>query len=236
MQPKRFDFASIPATAMRVVREPAAFFGEMAKTGGYLEPLVFMVIMSVTSGVLGGLLHALTNILGLNLYSGLALGMITIVLMPLYCAIGSAFFGFFVAGVLFVIWRLMGSKEGYETAYRCTSYLAAIAPLVTILWIIPYLGGALGLVTVLYYIVTASVRAHGIALGRAWIVFGAITALLILFSVSAQIAARRFARNMEQANESWKDATREMEKAAEEIRKQMREELEKRNQSERQSE
>lgn len=229
MEAKGIDFAAIPQTAIRVVTSPAAFFREMPKSGGFLEPLVFMVVMSVFSGVLGGVLHALSNILGLHLYTGVAVGFMAIVMMPVLAAIGSAIFGFIAAGILFVIWKLMGSNEDYETAYRCTAYLAAITPITTVLGIIPYVGGAIGLVVMLYYLVTASVEAQGIPLRKAWVVFGIITAVFVVLNVSAQITARRFARNMEQASESWKDASQEMQKAAEEMQKRMKEEMEKQN-------
>jgi len=229
MEAKGIDFAAIPQTAIRVVTSPAAFFREMPKSGGFLEPLVFMVVMSVISGVLGGVLHALSNFLGLHLYTGVAVGFMAIVMMPVLAAIGSAIFGFIAAGILFVIWKLMGSNEDYETAYRCTAYLAAITPITTVLGIIPYVGGAIGLVVILYYLVTASIETHGIPLRKAWIVFGIIIAVFVVLNVSAQITARRFARNMEQASESWKDASQEMQKAAEEMQKRMKEEMEKQN-------
>lgn len=227
MEAKGIDFAAIPQTAIRVVTSPAAFFREMPKSGGFLEPLVFMVVMSVISGVLGGVLHALSNILGLHLYSGVAVGFMAIVMMPVLAAIGSAIFGFIAAGILFVIWKLLGSNADYETAYRCTAYLAAITPITTVLGIIPYIGGSIGLVVMLYYLVTASVETSGIPYRKAWVVFGIITAVFVILNVSAQITARRFARNMEQASESWKDASQEMQKAAEEMQKRMKEEMEK---------
>lgn len=125
----------------------------------------------------------------------------------------------------------MGSGESYETAYRCAAYLAALTPITTVLGAIPYLGGALGLIIGTYYIVTASVQAHGIPLQKAWLVFGILAAIFIIFSVSAQITARRYSRSMEQAAESWKDAADQMQKSAEEMQKRMEEEMEKQRQS-----
>ena len=225
MEAKGIDFASIPQTAIRIITSPASFFREMPKSGGFVEPLVFMVVMAVVGGVIGGLLHALTNILGMHLYAGVAMGFMSIIMMPVLAAIGSAIFGFIAAGILFIIWKLMGSNEDYEAAYRCTAYLAALSPITTVLGIIPYVGGAIGLVVMLYYLVTASVAVHGIPAQKAWVGFGIIVALLMVISVSAQITARRFARNMEQATESWKDASEEMKKSAEEMQKQMQERM-----------
>ena len=52
-----------------------------------------------------------------------------IIFMPIAVAIGS-----FIGGaILFIIWKLMGSQEDYETAYRCGAYLMALAPITAII-------------------------------------------------------------------------------------------------------
>ncbi|MGA7826367.1 MAG: YIP1 family protein [Geobacteraceae bacterium] len=227
MESKGINLAAIPQTAIKVVTTPAVFFREMPKFGGFVEPLVFMVIMGVISGLISGLLQAISSLLGLHLFVGTQMGVAAIVFMPIMFALGSAVFGFVSAAILFVIWKLMGSEESFETAYRCVAYLAALSPITALLGIIPYLGGAIGFVVFCFYLVTASVQSHGIAPQRAWVVFGILAAIFVVFSVSAQIAARRFARNMEQAAESWKGASDEMQKAAEEMQKKMEGELKK---------
>lgn len=225
MAAKSLDFAAIPRTALRVITSPVPFFKDMPKSGGFAGPLLFMVVMAVIAGVVSGLLHALTNVLGLRLYTGVAMGYMSIILMPLLAAIWSAIFGFIAAGVLYFVWKLLDSQEDFEAAYRCTAYLAAILPITTILGIIPYCGGAISLVVMLYYLVTASVAVHGVPARKAWLVFGLIAAFLAVLSISAQITAGRFERNMEQAAESWKDASEQMKKSAEEIQKQMQERM-----------
>lgn len=62
--------------------------------------------------------------------------------MPIAVAIGS----FIGAAILFVIWKLMGSQEDYETAYRCGAYLMALAPITTLINVIPYAGAIISLV------------------------------------------------------------------------------------------
>jgi hypothetical protein len=230
MEARSIDFAAIPQTAIKVVTSPGEFFREMPKSGGFVEPLVFMVIMGVVSGLIGGLLQALSSLFGLHLYVGMHMGIAAIVLVPIMAAIGTAIFGFVSAAILFVIWKLMGSNESYETAYRCVAYLAAVSPITTLFGVIPYLGGAIGLIIFTYYLVLASAQTHGLPVQRAWLVFGILAAIFIVLSVSAQIAARRLIRNMEQASESWKGASEEMQKAAEEMRKKMEGELKKHQQ------
>jgi len=219
------DFTAIPRTAIRVITTPSSFFRDMPKTGGFVEPLVFLVVMSVVSGVIGGLLHAINSVLGLHLYAGAVMGAASLVFLPAYYAIGSAVFGFVVAAILFVLWKLMGSRESYETAYRCSAYLAAISPIITMLAIIPYVGGAVGILIGTYYLVTAGNVVHAIPLQKAWLVFGIIAAVSMVLNVSSQIAARRVSHNIERGMESWKGAAQEMEKAAEEMRKQMEKQM-----------
>ncbi len=231
MEIRKIDFTAIPKTAIKVVTSPVEFFREMPKTGGFVEPLVFMVFLGIVSGLISGVFQAVSSLLGFHLYISMQMGVAAIIVMPFMVAIGMAIFGFVFAAILFVIWKLMGSGESYETAYRCVAYLAALSPITTLLGIIPYLGGAIGLVIVTIYLVTASVQTHGLAAKRAWVVFGIITALSIVFIVSAQIVTRRFVKNKEQAPESWKRALEEMQKADEEMQKKMEGELKKHQQS-----
>jgi len=46
------DIQSILQTGMNVVTSPSAFFRGMPRTGGYIEPFVFMVAMGVIAGVI----------------------------------------------------------------------------------------------------------------------------------------------------------------------------------------
>lgn len=111
------DFAAIPKTAVRVLPSPAAFFQEMPKAGGFTEPLVFMVAM----GVVGGLIQSIVSILGLSVAAGMMTGLASVVVAPILIAI----FGFIGAAILFVIWKLLGSQQSYETANRCNAYLGS---------------------------------------------------------------------------------------------------------------
>lgn len=227
MEAKSIDFAGIPQTAIRVITQPAVFFKEMPKTGGFVEPLVFMVAMGVVSGIIGGLLTAMFSMLGLHFGAGMVTGFIAIILMPVFYAIGSAVFGFIAAAILFIIWKIMGSNEEYEAAYRCNAYISAILPITTVLALIPYMGGAIAVLIGIYYLVHASVETHGIPFKKAWLVFGVIAAVVVIFQITSQIAARRVTHNLEKATESWKDTSEQMQKAAEEMQKKMQKEMEK---------
>ncbi len=230
MEANKIDFAAIPQTAIRVITQPAVFFREMPKTGGLVEPLVFMVVMGVVSGLIGGLLTAVFSMLGLHLGAGMVTGFMAIFMMPFFYAIFSAIGGFIAAAILFVIWKIMGSNEEYETAYRCTAYMAAVSPITTVLQMIPYIGVVLAIVISLYYLVNASVETHGIPSRKAWTVFGVLAAIFIIIGVSGQIAARRAMSNMEEMTENWKKTSEQMQKSAEDMQKQMQKEMERNQQ------
>lgn len=204
------DFASMPQTALKVVTRPAAFFREMPKKGGFAEPLVFMAAVAVVSG----LLQALLGLLHLNAAAGLVS---SIVLMPIMTVV----FGFIGAAILFVIWKLMGSSQDYETAYRCGAYLSALGPITTVLGAIPYLGSIASLAIMTYYVVTASVEAHMIGSKKAWTVFGAIGAVLVAISVTGQYAARKLSSEMTRRAGEIPGQSAEMKKQIEEMQKQL---------------
>lgn len=181
--------ANILNQALAVIRTPVAFYRAMPKSGGFGDPLVFVAAMGFIAGVLQalfGLLH-----IGVRLTVPLALG--AVVYTPVLFVIGS----FIGAAILFVIWKLTGSNESYETAYRCGAYASAIAPITAVLGLIPVAGALVEVGWMLFLLVTASVEVHKIAAKTAWIVFGAIAAILAVASISAQLAARRAAKGLE---------------------------------------
>ncbi len=174
-------------TAKQVVTNPAGFYRGMAKGGGFGEPLMFLAVMAAVTGAVQAVL-ALVHLSPATI--GMALG--GIILAPIFAAI----FGFVAAAIMFVIWKLMGSAESYETAYRCVAYSAAISPITAVLGAIPYVGGVLAMAWGLYLVVTASVEVHKIKAQTAWLVFGIIAAVFALGSISAQMKMRRLQRDL----------------------------------------
>ncbi|MEJ2033104.1 MAG: YIP1 family protein [Deltaproteobacteria bacterium] len=182
---------AIPATAFEVIANPGGFYRNMPKEGGFLPPLIFMVTM----GVAGGLLQTILALAGLvrgSMFSSMA----ALILMPLLVGI----FSFVGAAVLYGFWKILGSRESFETAFRCGAYAAAILPFTTFLDIIPYLGSVLGLAWMTFLLVAASIKVHGIAAKKAWIAFGTICAVIAVSSVSMEMAARRVSSRMENRN------------------------------------
>ncbi len=175
-------------TAMQVVSKPVEFFKSMPRTGGFGDPLVFAVALGVVSGVLRGVL----GLVHLGGAFGIGAAMRAIIVTPIAVLIG----GFIGAAIMFVIWKLMGSNESYETAYRCGAYISAISPIAVLAGIVPYVGALVGIAWGLYLVVTASVEVHKIAARTAWLVFGILAGIFVLASVSSQLAARKMQRAM----------------------------------------
>jgi len=175
-------FSSILPNAIAVITRPVDFYRQMAKKGGFAAPLVFMV----ACGVAGGLVKAILFAVGLGAGVGAGVALASIVIMPAFIAIG----GFIGAAVVFVVWKILGSNEDYETAYRCMAYSGAITPITTLVQAVPYLGIIVSLAWGTYLIVCASTEVHGISAGKAWITFGIIAAILALISISAEWTGR----------------------------------------------
>ena len=219
MEAKDINFAAMPQTAVKVVTAPADFFREMPKTGGFLEPLVFAVIM----GFIAGVIHAILSLFGAGYgAAGMAGGFSAIIIMPIAVAIGS-----FIGGaILFVIWKLMGSQEEYEAAYRCGAYLTALAPITAIISVVPYAGGIVSMAIYVFYLVTASIYVHNIPSQKAWLVFGIIGIVFALIGLNAQYKARNISSSMEQwrkMGDEYKKSAKDMEQSNEAMRKQSEE-------------
>jgi len=182
----------IKKTAIEVITNPAGFFRNMPTTGGFVEPLIFLAAM----GVISGLIQAVFSIVGLGMHVSFFMALASIVIVPVLVAI----FGFIGAGIFFVVWKLMGSGQSYETAYRCVAYAAAITPITTLLGVIPYLGAVIGLVWMMYLMVTATTEVHKLEPQKAWIVFGIIFGLFILLNLNSQRVARNAEKQVKEFN------------------------------------
>jgi len=227
MEPKDINFAAIPQTAINVVTKPAEFFQGMPKTGGFLEPLVFAIAM----GLIAGIIQAILGFIGLGPAGGYGSGGMMssfgmIIFMPIAAAVGS----FIGAAILFVIWKLMGSQENYEAAYRCGAYLMALAPITAIINVVPYAGGILSMAIYIFFLVTASIHVHNIPSQKAWLVFGIIGVIFALFFVYSEYKARHMGTEMEKwrkmgenMRKEYQDQAKDTEKSSEEMRAQAEE-------------
>ena len=117
--------------------QPCRFFQIYAKNGWADRTTYFLAVM----GGVGGVLHAVLSVFNVGFVTSFFMALAIIIIGPIV----SAIFGSIVAASLFFVWKLMGSQETIETAFRCGAYATAITPLTTLFGIIPYLGTLLGL-------------------------------------------------------------------------------------------
>ena len=199
------DFASMPARALQVITAPDRFFRDMPKRGGFVDPLVFLVIVGIIDGILtwvAAIFHPAAS-------GAAASAAGTLIVMPIVLVI----MGFVFAAILFVLWRVMGSQENYETSFRTFAYAASISPISTLLGFFPYLG-LIGVLWWFYLLVIASVEAHKIVPRVAWTVFAVLMVLFILASLAMQRAAMRMQGDLDQYQRQLDDMRRDMERQA----------------------
>lgn len=176
------DIESIKSKAIAVITKPVEFYRAMPATGGLKDPVIFLVVMSLITGIIRAILAIFSSI-------GIALG--ALILTPVFALI----FGFVGAAIVFVIWKLMGSSQNYETAYRCLAYASAIMPINTLLSLVPYLGGVAASAWGFYLVYVASIEVHRISAQRAKLVWGILFAVSALLGISAEAGSRRMQRD-----------------------------------------
>jgi len=184
----KFDINDIIANAKSVITAPVAHFQAMPTNGGLINPLIFIVVMSLASGIISGLLSFVGSPVGM-----LAFGLAAIIFIPIAATIGS----FIGAGILYLIWKLMGSERDYEASFRCLSALSAIYPITAVLYLVPYLGTVVSLAWGAFLLVEASVAVHGRQRRSAQLVFGILAVILIIINVGAERTARNLSDEAE---------------------------------------
>jgi len=219
MDARGIHYRDIPRTAISVVVRPAEFFRGMSKTGGFHEPFVFVIVM----GLAACIVQVLLGLAGLghvgNYGSGLMFSLTTIFAMP----IAFAFLGFIGGGILYVVWKIAGSQENYETAYRSVAYLSALTPITAVIGVIPYAGALINSGLYLFFLVSVSHHVHGISPRKAWIIFGILMAAFAILLIRGEYKIRHMVSSMKdwrQTVEGDRRVTGEEGKSKDDIRRQ----------------
>src|SRR5215212_5154948 len=178
----------------RVVRSPTEFFSSIPRRGNLLAPLVFALICTEISTILGGLLRLVWRTRaagGVRFAGSYSFGefLASVILTPIGATIGL----FIVAGIAHLLVMLfVGSQNsGFESTFRVVSYVS-VTNLVN--WI-PFIGGLLALYG-LYLAVVGIREMHSTTTGRAALVvllpIGLIlvVVLLVLLVAGAFILGR----------------------------------------------
>ena len=188
-----FNPAMILDYTKRVITDPAGFFQQMPRKGGFGAPLIYVIVIAVITAAV----QAILGMIGFGPAGMFATGIAGLVLLPILAAMGS----FIGAAILFVIWKLMGSEEDYETAYRCAAYAYGYAPVAALVSGIPYAGTLVQILWPTVLIVLATIHVHGRKPALAWGVFGVLGILAAVSMLGTKIAARRFITELENASQ-----------------------------------
>ncbi len=184
------SFNKIVQIALKILKTPVAFYQTMPKSGGFLEPMLFVIMMAIAVG----LIMTLFSILGLGMHGGMVAGFGAI-LFTVAASIISSFIG---AAILFVIWKLMGSNESYEVSYRCIAYASVVYPIVAILSPIPYIGSILSTLLGTILMIIASIEVHHVNPKTAYIVFCVLGIVAALTNISNEMVVRSMAEQTEE--------------------------------------
>ncbi|MGC8906633.1 MAG: YIP1 family protein [Desulfomonilaceae bacterium] len=160
---------AIGATLKQSLLEPVRFFTAMPRTGGWLHPLLYAIIIGTTGNLAGYVLGALFEI-PLISQSKLSPGMTLFVgmLMPLLVWLGVMLWAVVLHGAII----LFGAKKNpFEATLRITSY--ASSP--DILNVIPTVGWVIAAVWKIVLVIIGVREVHRVSTGRA--------ALAVLFPV-----------------------------------------------------
>lgn len=207
--PRKFGLDAVIADAKAVITDPVGFYRAMPTSGGYAEPAIFVIVM----GLIMGVLVAVFSLIGFGSVGGLAAGFAAILFMPVAAVIGS----FIGAAIMFVVWKLMGSEQNFEAAYRSVAHATAIYPVMAFLGLIPYIGTVIGVVWGFYLMYCASTEVHKIEAGKAKMVLGILGAILLVMQLSGEMATRALESKMEDVSEEMGTSMEDFSKSMEQL-------------------
>jgi len=156
--------------ASEVIVRPGEFFDALPQEGELWRATVFALVMGAVAGILGFCLRILPPLSSV-----------------LTTALG-AFAGTVVGAVLVhVLAMLAGGKGALDASYRIAAYMMAFLPLVVVAGLLPYLNIAVAGYA-LYALIVAAVSVHELEERRAWSVFGAVGAVVLVLALLGRFA------------------------------------------------
>ncbi len=212
-EPGAFNFGEIFKYEKQVIMDPAGFFRRMPRQGGYLGPMIFVVAIAVATAIV----QIAMSMIGLGSAGIFTASLAGLVLLPVFSVVGS----FLGAAILFVIWKIMGSKENFETAYRCAAYAYGYAPVAAVVSGVPYLGTVVQVLWPAVLLALATIYVHERKPGLAWGVFGGLGIIAAISMIGMETAAYKISGNLEKMSQSLeeyedeegKEALQDVEKA-----------------------
>jgi hypothetical protein len=154
----------------------------MPKNGGFRTPYIFLLVIGLLDMALLSVFQALV----VGPAAALVFAGRAFLLAPLALTLS----GFVLTTVFYVFWKLMGSSQSYETAYRTFAYSYAISPITTVMGFVPYFA-LVGFFWWFGLLVIASVYVHGIHRLKAAVVFAVLSLAMVVFLTRTEHYAMR---------------------------------------------
>ncbi len=178
---------SFVATARNVFLNPVGFFRGIARSGDFVNPLVFAVICALISALLGGILTLVLSPLfagpgetGEAVTGGIVGFLVSLILTPIYVVILLAI----LSGLyhLLVLLLVKPRSTGFEATFRVVSYVQAIQ-LVSWIPIVNIIAGIYGIILSIFGIREVHSTTTGKAAAVVLIPIAVLLLLVLLIAV-----------------------------------------------------
>ena len=183
-----FDYRQLVPSFIQTVREvlfnPVNFFRSIRREGDFLNPLLFAIICSLITSIIGGFLGLIVSLItGEGVGSSIAGLFGNIIGIPIITTIGL----FIGAGIyhLLVLLFVRPAHAGYEATFRAVAYAQAVQA-VAFLAFIPILGLLVILVIAVYQVVLNVIairEMHATTTGRAVLVVLVPVAIVLILGL-----------------------------------------------------
>lgn len=189
-QQNQFDIGKIIKESKETLLSPATYFAGIQKTGGFLEPIIKVLVY----GLVAGAFYFLWSVLGLSSAGafgamlGGGVGIMALVAQLIFAVIGL----FIGAVIILIISAICGGSTDFEANLRVSASLMVLAPINAILSVLGglnlWLGGVVSLIVSLYglwLLYNALTKALGGKEGVARVIAIVLAVLLALSVISS---------------------------------------------------
>lgn len=187
------DFDAVIERVKFIVTQPKLFYQQLERHGGYQDPLIFAAIMGAVSGLTGAVLSLFSSVH----FGGVSFSLLSIFIIPMMTVVGC----FIVGALMFAVWKLMGSREDFETSFRCVAYSTAIMPFSIILAVVPYIGTLIADMWWFGLMYFASITRHSLSERISLIVLGIIAILFVAMNLSGEKTQREYGARQGEFNQ-----------------------------------
>jgi hypothetical protein len=139
-------------------------------------------------GVVSGLVATAFSLFSTGHIGSMSFGLLSIAVVPVAALTGCYIFSAF----MLAIWKLMGSRQDFEVAFRCVAYSFALLPVAIAIAIIPYAGTLVATVWWFWLMFICSTDIHKLERQKSLLVILAIAALILLMNLSGEKSRRQF--------------------------------------------